>query len=467
MALVGSLWRSVVPVPRAFFVNQRGYHSGIDRSARAVSIDWSKCIGCRKCERVCTSHQGLNVLALMGSPKGPRMSVKGNVPLVESDCISCGQCTIACKTGAITECDDVPNAIRALQDPDLVTVIQISPSARVSVAECFKSAQSKGNQVHKVVGACRKAGFQYVIDTGFAADLTVIEESTELMKRIERGGPFPMFTSCCSSWVTLIEKKYPEFSDNLSQCKSPMSMMGAIVKTYFAAQHKIDPKKIFHISLMPCLSKKEEIHKSTLLRDGKRDVDLVLTTREFGRLLNALSIDWDTVPSSDFDDPLGYSSGAAALFSVPGGVAEAVCRNLNSSHALLPKLTFTSGDTDSVRIAKFPLPQGPTINIASIHGSSNAQKFLHNLKLNSNTKDTMHLVEVMACVGGCVGGGGQPQATSPTTLDNRSSALCSIDTTSTQRNPRGNQLVQHLYSHFLGSPGSALAHILLHTKHNH
>ncbi|KAH3760868.1 Fe-hydrogenase 2 [Pelomyxa schiedti] len=390
------------------------------------------------------------------------VTVEGGV-LAESDCISCGQCSTFCPVGAITERDETAEVIKALEDPKLIPVLQTAPSPRVAISECFGGIPGS-IETSRIIGAAKQIGFKYVFDTNFGADLTIVEEGTELLHRIQQGGPFPMFTSCCPAWINLIEKKYPKLLSLLSSCKSPMMMLAPIVKTYFAQMAHLDPRKIYQVALMPCTAKKEEIRRPQLLREGQKDVDVVLTTREFARLLAKKGIDWKMVIPSEYDDPLGQSSGAAQIFGATGGVMEAALRTAYELYTGKPLL-----DVDFTEVRGFEGLKEATVNlsglrlnIAVLHGAANVRSFLD--KLDTGNKK-YHFVEIMCCTGGCIGGGGQPQSEDELVLQKRAKGIYSIDEMKNLRKSHENPAIQNLYEHFLKAPGSHVAHKLLHTSY--
>eukprot|EP01105_Mastigella_eilhardi_P001514 TRINITY_DN11815_c0_g1_i1.p1 TRINITY_DN11815_c0_g1~~TRINITY_DN11815_c0_g1_i1.p1 ORF type:complete len:1178 (-),score=254.25 TRINITY_DN11815_c0_g1_i1:998-4531(-) len=440
----------------------------VDDSARALVSDQSQCIGCTRCVRACSQVQGMNILALNKDPSGPRVVTVQGVSLSQTDCIECGQCAVRCPTGAIRERDEVDRVLAALDNPDVVTVLQTAPSPRVALAESFGNKPGDIGLPKALIGAAKLAGFAYVFDTNFGADLTVVEEGNELLDRVLKGGPFPMFTSCCPAWVTLLEKKYPRLIPNLSSCRSPMMMLAAVVRTYFAQQAGIDPSRIFHVALMPCTAKKEEIVRPQLRRkDAPADVDAVLTTREFARLLQKRSIDLHTAPEAEFDNPLGEATGAGQIFGVTGGVMEAALRTAYELQTgkPLPQLEFFAvRGMSGVKEATVELGD-VSLRVAAVHGAGAVRPFVERLIAEDGDRPRYHFVEIMCCTGGCVGGGGQPRSNDVHAVERRAAAVYALDQGASVRKSHENPGVRRIYEAFLGEPGSHLAHELLHTTY--
>lgn len=432
--------------------------------------DNSKCIKCMRCIQVCDKIQSLNIWDIAGTGSRVTVDVSYNRNIREADCSFCGQCITHCPTGALRERDDTELVLEALADPEIITVLQVAPAVRVAWAEEL-GIDSDTFSTPKMVGVLKQLGFDYVFDTNFAADLTIMEEATEFIERFTHRDkhPWPMFTSCCPGWVRFIKSNFPEMTDNLSSAKSPQQMFGAVAKSYFAKSIGVDPHKIRMISIMPCVAKKEECALEPM-RDacGDPDVDIVLTTREFTRMVRSDNIQINEIPDSDFDHPLGTGTGAAVIFGTTGGVMDAALR---SAYYFLtgenpnPDAFTAIRDIDALhgREATFTIPGTGDVRIAVVSGLGNARKLLNNIQ---SEKAHYDFVEVMACPGGCVGGGGQPIVDGIHTNVHRGAALWHIDRSQKIRFSHENPDVQELYKSYLGSPCSGLAHHLLHTDHH-
>ncbi len=437
----------------------------IDPMNLTIMRDDQKCILCGQCADVCN-----RVEAVMGHYE---------LPLVDDiPCIGCGQCTLWCPTGAISERDDTKAFLKALEDPDMHIVVQTAPSTRIALAEEF--GMPPGTNVEgKQVAALRKLGVKTVLDTNFAADLTIMEEATELVKRIkgEIDGPIPQFTSCCPGWVKFCEYFYPELLPNLSTARSPMGMLSPLLKTHYAEKNGLDPKKIFSVAIMPCTAKKFEAGRPEMnnagvkLGDPKmRDTDLVLTTRELARLIKIKGIDFMALEDSPYDKLMSEYSGAGAIFGATGGVMEAAVRTAYSlitgekPPALLYDLEPIRG-LAGIKSAKLDVPGVGEVRVAVVAGMENAK---HVLKRVKDGSESWHFIEFMACPGGCNSGGGQPK-TSLTPSDQvreaRIGALYAIDNKRELRLCHENPEIQALYKDYLGEPNGHLAHELLHTHH--
>lgn len=437
----------------------------LDHSSPSLVRDMSKCVGCSRCVRVCSDQQGLGILKPANDEVGvSSITTSTGEPLNDTDCILCGQCSVFCPTGAITEKDEVDTVIAAMEAGKIV-ILQTAPVTRITIAESFGAAPGTVS-TNKLVGAAKKVGFTYVFDTNFAADMTIMEEGSEFLTRLEKGGPFPMFTSCCPAWINMAEKKYAQqFLPNLSTCKSPQLMLGAVIKTYWAQKMKIDPKDIFVVSMMPCVAKKDESRRPQVLRGGIPDVDCVLTTREFAKLLIKRGItEWDQVEEAKYDHPLGETTGAAALFGVTGGVMEAALRSAYElkTGQTLPRLKFENcRGLEGIKEASIQVGSD-TINIAIANGGRNVQKVMEWIRTGQKS---YHFVEMMACPSGCIGGGGQPASDDPSVLNKRMEAIYSIDEKTTIRKSHENPAVQAVYTDFFGKPLGHKSHQLLHTTY--
>ncbi|NIA22607.1 MAG: 2Fe-2S iron-sulfur cluster binding domain-containing protein [Proteobacteria bacterium] len=428
-----------------------------------VIRDPSKCIFCERCISVCDNIQSVSALAI--SQRGIRTYIGAPFThlLTDTPCVNCGQCIMNCPTGALTERDDTNKVWDALSDPDKYVVVSTAPSIRASVGEIF--GLPAGTFVRgKVATALKMMGFKKVFDTNFSADLTILEETHELIERIKKEENLPIMTSCCPAWIKFLEEYYPEFIQNVSSAKSPQGMMGAIVKSYFSQQISISPDKIFHVSIMPCTAKKSEAERrETWLRDFP-DVDAVITTREFGRMIKQGGIDFVNLPDSEYDNPLGNYSGAGTIFGVTGGVMEAALRTAYDlfTGKELKNIEFKPlRNFEGIRVADVEI-DGLNVRIAVANTLGKARELLEAIK---SGKERIHFMEVMACPGGCIGEGGQLIPTNSDIISKRAQALYSDDERSKVRKSYQNPQINELYKNFLEKPGSEIAHKLLHTHY--
>lgn len=440
----------------------------IDELSPSIVRDNNKCILCRRCVAACAKTQGVFAIGMQNRGFKTQVGSEFGKSLNEVACINCGQCIAACPTGALTEKDATKEVWAALNDPDKYVVFQTAPAVRVAIGEEF-GLPIGTRCTGKMVAAIRRLGADKVFDVDFAADLTIMEEGTELLNRIKNGGVLPMITSCSPGWIKYCETFYPDFIPNLSTCKSPNQMQGAVTKTYFAKQNDLDPRDIYVVSVMPCTAKKFEIARPEFGRDGYRDVDANLTTRELARMIRQAGLDFAHLPEEEFDDMLGESSGAGVIFGVTGGVMEAALRTVVDvlTGEDMPRLEY--GDVrglEGIKEATVSV-NGTDIKVAIVHGTANAAKLLNAIRAGEKT---YHFIEVMGCPGGCVTGGGQPIVDARTRYyvdprAARAAATYSEDESMAIRKSHKNPAVQKLYAEFLGEPNSHIAHELLHTTY--
>jgi len=436
-----------------------------DVSNFSLVRDLEKCILCRRCETMCNAVQTVGVYSAINRGFGTVMGTAFDAPIEETECTFCGQCVSVCPTGALGEADNTGGVWKALSDPGKTVVVQTAPAVRAALGEHF--GMKPGARVTgKMVAALRRLGFDYVMDTNFAADLTAMEEAAELIHRMKNGGRLPILTSCCPAWINFIEFQFPELLDVPSTCRSPHEMFGVIAKTYFAEQIHTDPKDITVVSVMPCLAKKYEIRRPELELGDFASVDLVITTNELAGMIREAAISFESLPDEDFDSLMGESSGAGALFGTTGGVIEATIRTASEWHTgkKPDEITFTElRGLKGLREATVDFG-GTDIKIAIAHGLGNARKLLEDIR---DGKSMYHAIEIMACPGGCVGGGGQPVFSEERAevLRKRQNALYAEDAESPVRCAHENSEVNKLYKEFLGEPFGGKAHKLLHTQY--
>jgi NADH-quinone oxidoreductase subunit G/NADP-reducing hydrogenase subunit HndD len=413
--------------------------------------------------RVCEEVQGVSAIDFTKRGSKAIVGTAFNEGLNVSSCINCGQCVLVCPTGALREQSYLKEVINALNDPDKFVVVQHAPAVSVTLAE--ELGLKAGTDVCGLMtAALRQLGFKRVFDTSFTADLTIMEEASELAHRIKTGGKLPMFTSCSPGWVKFVEEFYPEFLENVSSCKSPQQMMGAIIKTYFAQKEGIDRKKIFSVSIMPCTAKKFEAQRTEMLDDRIPDVDAVLTTRELARIIHMRGLDLNSMTPDTADTPFGERSTAGKLFGATGGVMEAAIR---TAHYLLTGKELENLKVQAVRgmtgIKTAKVMIGETeLNVAVISGLMNARKVLDEIKAG---RQHLHFIEVMTCPGGCIAGGGQPLHTNKDAVRTRMQSLYKIDRDEPLRTSHSNKAIARLYKEFLGEPLGSMSHKLLHTHY--
>ena len=430
----------------------------IDNSSYAIIREPEKCISCNRCIRKCEEVQGIGIFTTAN--RGPETVVTTfkNRGMGNVECTNCGQCILSCPTGALHELYQKDLVLDILNDENKHVVVQTAPAVRVAISEPF-SNQAGDISTGQMVTALKRLGFDAVFDTNFAADLTIMEEGTELINRINKGGKLPLFNSCSPGWIKFIEHFYPEYLDNLSSAKSPQQMFGAVTKTYYAEEAGIDPEDIVVVSIMPCTAKKFEAKREEMAED----VDYVLTTRELASMIKSAGIDFLNLEESDYDELLGISSGAANIFGATGGVMEAALRTATEliSGKALKKIDFESvRGLDGIKKAVVEIDD-LKLKAVVAHGLGNARKVMEMIK----DGEEFDFVEFMACPGGCMGGGGQPISCDDNVLEKRQKAIYQIDREKELRKSHENPYIKKLYDEYLQKPGSEIAHKLLHTKY--
>lgn len=457
-------------------VEDESYYDGtrtpseVDTSAVHMIRDNSKCILCRRCTAVCERTQGIGVIGanmrgfetFIGSPF--------DMGLGETSCVSCGQCIAVCPTGALQEKSQIDEVLAAIADPDKHVIVQTAPAVRTALGEEFGDPIGT-NAEGRMAAALRRIGFDKVFDTNFSADLTIMEEAHEFLDRVQNGGVLPMITSCSPGWIKYCEHYFPEMTGNLSSCKSPQQMFGAIAKSYYAEKEGIKPENIVSVSIMPCTAKKFEIQRPDEAANGVPDVDYSLTTRELARMIKKVGLKYHALPEEAFDTPLGLGTGAAVIFGATGGVMEAALRTAVESLTgeELKNLDFTDvRGMEGIKEASYPVPAvGLEVKVAIASGLGNAKKLLDKVKAG---EADYHFIEIMGCPGGCINGGGQPQQ--PGYIRNtkdiralRAKVLYDLDKNNPIRKSHENPAIKELYSTYLGEPGSKKSHHLLHTSY--
>lgn len=436
----------------------------IDNSNPSLVRDQEKCILCGRCIRVCRDAQGMSVYSFAGRGFNTIVSTAFEHDLLNSACSYCGQCASVCPTGAIVEKDDTDKVWQALNDESKIVIVQTAPAVRVALGEELGLAAGE-IVTGKMVAALKQLGFDKVFDTNFSADLTIMEEGHEFLHRLQHGGVLPMITSCSPGWVNMIEMKYPELLPHLSTAKSPQQMFGAVAKTYFAEKSGLDPENIVSVSVMPCTAKKAEAAREEMCASGYRDVDIVITTRELGRMIREAGIDFKALTQAEFDSPLGTGTGAAVIFGTTGGVMEAALRTVAEiiEGKELTKIEYTEvRGLEQTREAVLRIGEN-TVKIAVVHTLKSAKLMLE--KIKAGIAD-YQFIEVMACPGGCIGGGGQPVPTDASVRKIRREALLECDRKSKLRKSHENPEIKTLYETWLGKPLSEKAHSLLHTHYH-
>jgi NADH-quinone oxidoreductase subunit G len=439
----------------------------LDETTRAITLDPRKCINCGRCVQVCQEMQDVHALCFMERGIETRISAAGEIGLGDSPCVRCGQCSAHCPTGAIVEYDESEKVWDKLIDPDLHCVAQIAPAVRVAIGEAFGFPVGT-NLTGKIYAALRRMGFKAVFDTNFGADLTIMEEASEFVERFAHGkGELPLITSCCPAWVDFMEKFDSDMIPHFSTCKSPHAMVGSLAKTYYAEKMGLDPKKIYMVSIMPCTAKKFEIQRSEeMSASGMQDIDVSLTTRELARMIKQSGIDFMTVPEAQPDHILGAYSGAGTIFGATGGVMEAALRTaahfITGQRLGSVEFTMTRG-LKGIKEATITVA-GKDVKIAVAHGLGNVEAVVNRVREAKLKGEPMpwHFIEVMACPGGCVGGGGQPYGVTDELRRARAKGLYTEDGAGLWRCSHENPYVQALYREFLGKPLGEKSHHLLH-----
>jgi NADH-quinone oxidoreductase subunit G/NADP-reducing hydrogenase subunit HndD len=444
------------------FAGDRTRHY-VDTSSPSIVRDPAKCILCGKCVRVCEEIQHVAAIDFIGRGSRAKIGTAFDEGLNVSSCINCGQCITACPTGALTEQSQIKEVLDALDDPNKVVVVQHAPAVSVTLGEEFGMPPGS-DVVGAMTAALRRLGFDRVFDTGFTADLTIMEEGSELVHRLTHGGKLPMLTSCSPGWIKFVETYYPDFIDNLSTCKSPQQMMGAIIKSYFAEREGLDPARIYSVSIMPCTAKKFEAGRPEMGHDGSADVDAVLTTRELAKIIRMCGLNLREMPSDTADTPFGERTTAGKLFGASGGVMEAAIR---TAYHLVTGREIENLEVQAIRgltgvkEARVQV-DGMELGVAVASGLGNACRLLDQVRAGRND---LHFIEVMTCPGGCIGGGGQPIGADADRLRARMQSLYNIDAQETVRVSHRNEAVERLYAEFLGKPLGEKSHHLLHTRY--
>lgn len=449
------------------FEGERTEHK-IDDLSPSIVRDFNKCILCRRCVAACKNVQKIGAIDCINRGFESCISTVGDHSLNDVNCTFCGQCIEACPTGALHEKETINDVWVKLKDPETTVIVQTAPAVRVALGEEFGMPIGT-NVVGKMVTALKRLGFDKVFDTNTGADLTIMEEANEFIERFTKNDNLPMITSCSPGWVKYIEMNYPELLPHLSSCKSPHEMFGAILKTYYANREGLDPEKIYVVSVMPCIAKKFERQRPEMMEDNLYDVDNVITTRELARMIKQANIEFEKLEDSNFDSPMGEASGAGAIFGTTGGVMEAALRTAQDTLTGkdLPKIDFEQvRGGEGIKRATINIA-GKDINVVAASGLANARTILEEIK---SGKANYQFVEIMACPGGCIMGGGQPIKSSKVRAEVdvrklRADALYSIDERSIVRKSHENPVMKKLYKDFLEKPGSEIAEKLLHTTY--
>lgn len=460
-------------VARNLGIREIKYRGETTRYQKDMSVsivrDMDKCIMCRRCETACNEIQTVGALSAVNRGFPAVVGTAFNDPIQTTNCINCGQCVAVCPTGALSENSNIKDVLRAIADPTKTVVVNTAPAVRVGLGQDF--GFSGKSVTGKMVTALRQLGFDYVFDTDFAADLTIMEEGTELLQRLgaylggDKSVKLPLMTSCCPGWVAFMEKHFPQLRENLSTAKSPQQMFGAIAKNYFAKKMGIDRKDLVVVSVMPCVAKKAEAARPEFAKEGDPDINISITTRELAHMIRFANMDFAGLEESDFDQPLGESTGAGVIFGATGGVIEAAARTAYEVQTQKPLRTIDFTELrgmDGVRSATIDF-DGIPVNIGIAHGLGNARKLIDEVL---NGTSPYHAIEIMACPGGCIGGGGQPYHRGDIKiLKERTDSLYDEDTRKSLRKSHENPFIVSLYKEFLGEPCGHLSHELLHTHY--
>ncbi len=439
----------------------------VDNTTGSIVLNPEKCIKCGRCAKVCQDMQGVWALEFIGRGDDTRLAPAADVTLDESPCIKCGQCSAHCPVGAIYENDETKPVWSALKEGKKHCVVQIAPAVRVAIGEAFGMEPGE-LMTGQLYAALRRLGFDAIFDTNFSADLTILEEGSEFVQRFTEGGVLPQITSCCPAWTDYMEKYATDFMPNFSSAKSPMQMLGAMAKTYYAEQSEIDAKDMFVVSIMPCTAKKFEVSRDENMNStGFQDVDIALTTRELARMIKQAGIDFKSLPEEEADSLLGDYTGAGTIFGVTGGVMEAALR---SAYFLITKEDLEDVNFMDVRgmkgvkAAEIDI-QGTKVRVAVAHQMGNVESLLNQIRdaKEKGEETPYHFIEVMACRGGCIGGGGQPHGATDEIRAKRTAGIYTDDEKSVQRCSHHNPMITKIYADFLGEPMSHKAHELLHT----
>ncbi|MGN1153405.1 MAG: [FeFe] hydrogenase, group A, partial [Candidatus Gastranaerophilaceae bacterium] len=446
--------------------SQRKEFKPIDTTNPSIVRDSNKCILCGACVRACDSYHGLQVLGFANRGANTVVQPMAGRHLSTSECVYCGQCAAVCPTGALTIKSQVDKVWKELTNPNKKVVVQFAPSVRVAIGEMF-GLEPGVNSTKKINAALKAIGFDLVFDTNFSADLTIMEEANEFAERVTKGGKLPMFTSCCPAWVRYLETEHPEMLEHLSSCKSPQGMMGAVIRQYVPEYYKdITDENLVSVSIMPCTAKKAEaIRKQFRCKDGRYEIDYVLTTQEFGRLIKSAGVDFRTIEGIEPDSPFGKYSGAGTIFGVSGGVAEAAARTayqMVTGEELTDVVISPMRGTHKEKIVELDL-KGTKIKVKIVNTLREAEKCIREIQ---EGKADYQLLEVMACPGGCINGGGQPQSCNDLSIrEKRAEGLYEDDATGEWRKSHENPEIKELYAKHLENPGSHTAHELLHTTY--
>jgi NADH-quinone oxidoreductase subunit G/NADP-reducing hydrogenase subunit HndD len=435
----------------------------VDSSSPSIVRDPAKCILCGRCVRVCEEIQGVSAIDFVGRGAQTRVAPAFDQGLNVSSCVDCGQCILSCPTGALTEQSHFKDIFDAIENPEKVVVVQHAPAVSVTLGELF-GVKPGTDLAGLMTAALRRLGFDHVFDTSFAADLTVMEEASELVGRIREGGALPLFTSCCPAWVDFVGQEFPDLLGQVSTCKSPQQMLGAVAKSWFAGNQGVDPGNIYSVAVMPCTAKKFEATLPAMVSEGQPDVDAVITTRELARIIRMRGIDLRTLEPETADTPFGTRSSAGKLFGATGGVMEAAIR---TAHHMV-----TGRELDNLKVREVRGLDGVKegrvmlgdleVGVAVVSGLANARRLVQEIRAG---RSDLHFIEVMACPGGCIQGGGQPIGADMEAVKARMQALYAIDRDAELRTAHGNPDVRRLYDEFLGRPLCGRSHDLLHTTH--